>query len=71
MGKRSARPKNVERGRRLEAPLPEDYDPEDMDEFDTVMEAIKTSGYLSFHDEFDMVAADAKKRLIYDRKSPT
>lgn len=55
----------------IEAPLPEDCEPEDMEDFDNVMEAIKTSDYLSFHDKFDMVAADAEKRLIYDRKSPT
>ncbi len=55
----------------IEAPLPEDCEPEDMEDFDNVMEAVKISDYLSFHDEFDMVAADAKKRLIYDRKSPT
>ncbi|KVN38424.1 hypothetical protein WT11_05825 [Burkholderia stagnalis] len=55
----------------VEAALPEDCEPEDMDEFDTVLETIKTSDYLSFHDEFDMVAAEAEKRLIYDRKNPT
>lgn len=55
----------------IEAPLPEDCEPEDMDEFDDVMETIKVSDYLSFHDELDMVAADAEKLLIYDRKSPT
>lgn len=55
----------------IEAPLPEDCEPQDMEYFDNVMKAVKTSDYLSFHDEFDMVAADAEKRLIYDRKSPT
>lgn len=55
----------------IEAPLPEDCEPEDMEDFDNVMEAVKISDYLSFHDEFDMVAADAEKRLIYDRNSPT
>lgn len=55
----------------IEAPLPDDCEPEDMDELDNLMEAIKTSNYLSFHNEFDMVAADAEKRLVYDRKSPT
>lgn len=54
----------------LEAPLPDDCGPEDMDEHDAVMEEINISDYLSFHNEFDVVAGDAEKRLVYDRSSP-
>jgi hypothetical protein len=54
----------------IEAPLPDDCQPADLDELDTVMEEIKISDYLSFHDELDMVAAEADKRLVYDRKNP-
>jgi predicted nucleotidyltransferase len=54
----------------IEAPLPDDFEPEDMDERDTVIDEIKVSDYLSFHDELDMVAAEAEKWLIYDRKNP-
>lgn len=54
----------------IEAPLPDDCEPEDMDERDTVIDEIKVSDYLSFHDELDMVAAEAEKRLIYDQKNP-
>lgn len=55
----------------IEMPLPEDCEPEDMDEQDAVSGEIKISDYLSFHDEFDQVAAEAEKRLIYDRRNPT
>jgi predicted nucleotidyltransferase len=54
----------------IEAPLPDDCEPEDMDEYDRVMHEIKISDYLSFHDEYDMVVAEADKRLVYDRKNP-
>lgn len=53
----------------IEAPLPDDCEPEDMDELDTVLEEIRISDYLSFHDEFDIVAAEAEKRLVYERKN--
>ncbi|WP_133648520.1 hypothetical protein [Paraburkholderia flava] len=55
----------------IEMPLPDDCEPEDMDEQDTVMDEIKVSDYLSFHDEFDQIAAEAEKRLVYDRTHPT
>ena len=51
----------------IEAPLPADCEPEDMEEKDVVMDEIKVSDYLSFHDELDSVATEAEKRLIYDR----
>lgn len=54
----------------IEAPLPDDCEPDDMDEHDKVIDEIKVSDYLSFHDELDMVAAEAEKRLIYERKNP-
>lgn len=51
----------------IEAPLPDDCEPEDMDEKDVVFHEIKISDYLSFHDEFDLVATETKKCLIYER----
>ena len=54
----------------IEAPLPDDCEPDDFDERDTVMDEIKISDYLSFHDELDIVAAEAEKHLVYDRKNP-
>lgn len=54
----------------VEAPLPDDCEPEDMDEHDAVMEEVNISDYLSFHGEFDVVARDAEKRLVYSRSSP-
>jgi predicted nucleotidyltransferase len=54
----------------IEMPLPEDCEPEDMGEQDAVIDEIKISDYLSFHDEFDLVAAEAEKCLIYDRHNP-
>jgi predicted nucleotidyltransferase len=51
----------------LEIPLPDECIPEDMTERDWVCEEINVSDYLSFHDEFDLVAAKANKKLIYDR----
>lgn len=55
----------------IEAFLPSDCQPEDMDEQDDVLAEIKISEYLSFHDEFDSTAKAAEKRLIYDRKNPS
>lgn len=49
----------------IEMPGPEV--PEDFDERDAVSEEILISEYLSFHDELDLTAAQAGKRLIYDR----
>ncbi len=54
----------------VEMPLPEDCEPEDMDELDEVTEEIKISDYLSFHAEWDEVAATAEKKLIYDHDAP-
>lgn len=51
----------------IEAPLPDDCVPEDLDERDIVLAHIETSEYLSFHYEFDAVAAGAEKLLIYPR----
>jgi predicted nucleotidyltransferase len=55
----------------LKVVLPEDCTPEVMDEHDDVVASVRVSEYLSFHDEFDLVAAQAPKRLIYDRRSET
>ncbi len=52
----------------IESPMPEDCIPEDLDEQEALIESIKTSDYLSFHDEHDPVANSANKRLIYERK---
>ena len=49
------------------APLPEDCQPEDMDEMDAVLSEVKTSEYLSFHNEFDWIATDAPRQIIYQR----
>lgn len=49
------------------SPLPEDCEPEDMDELDAVFEELKVSEYLSFHDELDPVAMQAEGTLIYER----
>lgn len=54
----------------VEMPLSEDCEPEDMDEIDVVTEEIKISDYLSFHAEWDEVAATAEKKLIYDHDAP-
>lgn len=51
----------------IECPLPEDCQPEDMDERDDVFDELKVSEYLSFHDEFDSIAVAADRRLIYER----
>lgn len=51
----------------IEAPVPADVEPEDMEEYDQVIESVKVSDYLSFHDELDVVAMGANKRVIYDR----
>jgi hypothetical protein len=34
-----------------------------------VIDEITISDYLSFHNEFDQVAAEAGKRLVYDRRN--
>lgn len=49
--------------------MPDPEVPEDFDERDAVSKEILISEYLSFHDELDLVAAQADKRLIYDRSS--
>lgn len=55
----------------IEAPLPDDCEPEDMEELDAIIEKIRISDYLSFHNELDLVAAQANKCIVYDRaKAP-
>ena len=49
------------------SPLPEDCEPEDMDERDAVFEELNVSEYLSFHDELDPVALEADRTLVYER----
>ena len=49
------------------APLPEECMPEDFDEKDALFANLKTSEYLSFHDEFDLVATDAHGKTLYAR----
>lgn len=51
----------------VHAPLPAEAEPEDFDELDDVTSMIRISDYLSFHDEFDVIAASVEKRQIYAR----
>lgn len=51
------------------APLPEDCQPKDCEEQEAVISEVKTSDYLSFHDEFDQVATAAPGKIIYQRNA--
>jgi predicted nucleotidyltransferase len=49
-------------------PLPKEAEPEDLDEQLAVMRRLEVSRYVSLHWEFDAIARQANKRLIYRRR---
>jgi hypothetical protein len=49
------------------SPMPDDCEPEDLEEQEAITGQIRISDYLSFHDEFDAVADAASGRTIYQR----
>ena len=49
-------------------PVPDDCEPEDLDELDDVVDMLKVSEYISLHyEELDAVASAAEKQLVYER----